>query len=130
MIWWRMRMSRFHNLLFPPLDTTVAEDMRAVRPFFVMITGSLIFLYGWSVYSQPHLRQAASLVPFTLLIVIQGVLHWQASHFTTKTPRSVILLGVQISLAFILSLIGRNLALTYGLFMAILIVFIFKRMAR
>jgi len=116
----RLVFARLYNLLFPPLEPEMAEGMREVRPFFIMSVTGLVFMYGWSLYFQEHLRKPAYLVPFTLLMLIHGILHLNAPRYIGSTRRSLVFILVQVSLAFILSFMGRNLALTYGMFMSIL----------
>ena len=116
----RTAFARLYNLIFPPIEPEMAVALREVRPFFIMSVTGLVFLYGWSLYYQEHLRKPAVLVSFTVLMLIHGILQLNTPRYATSTRRSLPYFIVQFSLAFILTYMGRNLALVYGMYMSIL----------
>ena len=103
-----------------PLPATQEEERRFVRPFFVLVAVSLLVAYGYSVAFTPALRDPLRLVVFTALILTTGVLHWM---FTTLRigPRSLVLyFVVQGLLSFVITVIGDNMSLAFGLYLMLI----------
>jgi hypothetical protein len=56
-----MAFARLYSLIFPPLETEMAEGFREVRPFFMMSVAGLVFLYGLSLYFRKLTKPAFDL---------------------------------------------------------------------
>ena len=96
------------------------EDVQRVRPFFIMLTAAMLFIYGWTVTDSPRLRSSALLlVLFTLLMIIYVTLFWLSPNWAGRQPHAVIYLVVQGALAFTLAMLVQNTALIFGLFAAL-----------
>lgn len=113
---WFKRLFRW---LFPVSDVTFSEDLRMMRPFFLLVVVGLIFLYGFSVYYQPVLRAPARLILFTLLMIIHGILHWNLPYYARSHRSGMVYALVQGLLAFVLVLLGNSASLSYGLYMSL-----------
>ena len=96
------------------------EDARRVWPFFIMLTGAMLFIYVWSVADSPRLHSAPVLVAlFTLLMIVYVVLFWLSPRWAGRRPQAVIYLVVQSALAFTLVMLVQNVALIFGVFAAL-----------
>ena len=96
------------------------EDARRVRPFFIMLTGAMLFIYAWSVADSPRLHSASLLVAlFTLLMIVYVVLFWLSPRWAGRRPQAVIYLVVQGALAFTLVILVQNTASIFGVFAAL-----------
>ena len=89
------------------------------RPFFLLLTLVFLFLYVFSIISNPGLRAPVPLVLFTLLMILHTSLHWQVPRFQHGNwlPGYLVL---QCLLAFIIVSIARNLAPLFGLYMGLI----------
>jgi len=93
-----------------------SEDVREVRPFFIIVMAVLAFLYGVAVYGSPDLRAPARLIPFTLLMLAHAILHWFSPRLAFPVRRGLVYLAVQGALAFALTLLANNATLILGLY--------------
>jgi len=92
-----------------------SEDVREVRPFFLIVMAVLAFLYGLAVFRSPGLRAPARLIPFTVLMLAHAVLHWfspRVAFFRQGIPY----LAVQGALAFVLTLLTNDTTMILGLY--------------
>jgi len=97
-----------------------SEDVREVRPFFIIVMAVLAFLYGVAVYGSPDLRAPARLIPFTVLMLAHAVLHWFSPRLAFPLRRGLVYLAVQGALAFALTLLANNATLILGLYMGLI----------
>ena len=101
--------------LFAQSSPDQSEEVREVRPFFLIVMAVLAFLYGVAVYGSPDLRAPARLIPFTLLMLVHAVLHWfspRVAFFRQGIPY----LAVQGALAFVLTLLANDTTMILGLY--------------
>lgn len=97
------------------------DDVRRVRPFFFMLTLAMLFMYGWAVSNTPRLTESPGLlVLFTLLMTLYVILYWLSPTWAQRPPYNIIYLVVQGALAFALTMLVQNVALTFGLFAALI----------
>ncbi|MCP4425862.1 MAG: sensor histidine kinase [Chloroflexi bacterium] len=103
---------------FLKLDPAVQEETKETRAFYYLLLLVIIFIYGITLIESPIVRQPARLIPFTLLMALHAGLHWFSAHFILPRRRLAVYLVAQISLVVILSLISRNVAVSFSLVMA------------
>jgi len=112
-------MGRVRRLLSQsPLDQS--EEVREVRPFFLIVMAVLAFLYGVAVSGSPDLRAPARLIPFTSLMLAHAILHWFSPRLAFPLRRGLVYLAVQGALAFVLTLLANNAALILGLYIGLI----------
>ncbi len=95
------------------------EEVREVRPFFLIVMAVLVFLYGVAVYGSPDLRAPARLIPFTGLMLAHAILHWfspRVAFFRQGIPY----LAVQGALAFVLTLLANDTTMILGLYVGLI----------
>ena len=104
---------------FLKLDPTVRKEVEETRAFYYLLLLVILFIYGITLYQSPTLRQPARLIPFTLLMLLHGGLHWFSPYFVVPRCRLIVYLVVQIVLVISLSLISRGTAVSFGLIVAL-----------
>lgn len=77
-------------------------------------------IYIVDLINIPSLRQLRTLIPFTILLVIHVVLHWQLENILQRPNRTIWYIIAQGALALIISSLGNNIGLTFALFMALI----------
>lgn len=106
--------------LYPQPTDMIEDELRVMRPFSWMVMMTMLFLYVVSLYSSVDLRQPGKFILLTVLMVVHSLLHWYFPLFS-YTPRTALrYLIFQGILAFTITLIGHNLALVVGLYMALI----------
>jgi two-component system, NarL family, sensor histidine kinase YdfH len=106
--------------LFAQSPPDQSEDVREVRPFFLIVMAVLAFLYGVAVYGSPPLRAPARLIPFTVLMLAHAALHWFSPRLASTSRWSILYLAVQGALAFVLTLLANNTAMILGLYIGLI----------
>lgn len=98
-----------------------AQEARRVLPFFIMLTLAMMMMYGWSVTELPTVRSSpGTVVMFTLLMIAHVVLYWLSPRWAGRRPHTLIYLVAQGALTFTLTMIIRNIGLTFGLYAALI----------
>lgn len=105
---------------FPPPTPADNESVRQVRPFFWLVAIGLTFVYIFSLRGDPQLREPIRLIPFTVLILVHGVVHWNMLRFAMTRPGTIVYLVVQGVLGMAIIIVGNNIGLTYGIFMSLI----------
>ncbi|MCL4393949.1 MAG: histidine kinase dimerization/phosphoacceptor domain-containing protein [Chloroflexi bacterium] len=90
------------------------------RPFFFIVVAVLAGLYLLAIYASPAVRAPERFIPFTLLMLLHIVLHWNSPSLVETRPRAVTYLVFQGALAFALPLIASSSQLVVGLFMTMI----------
>ena len=88
--------------------------------FVWFMTLVVVGMYALTLYSQPTTRQLGTLIPFTVFVLAHLALHWRLGKFLPHPSRIVWYILVQGVLALIISLIAKNLGMSFALFMALL----------
>ena len=88
--------------------------------FVLFMTLVVVGMYAFTLYSQPTTRQLGTLIPFTVFVLAHLALHWQLGKFLLRPSRIVWYILVQGILALVISLIAKNLGMSFALFMALL----------
>lgn len=91
-----------------------------VKPFLVIVTVVLVVLYGASLVGDPELRSLPTVVLFTALMLVHGVIYWLILRLPQSLPWIVAYLVVQTVLATAIALLAGNLATSFGLFAALI----------
>ena len=89
-------------------------------PFFLFLTVILLGIYILTVAATPAMREPIRLAPLTVLMIAHLGLYWTTALFSQTRRRVLLYLALQGALAFGLSLIGRNLAMVFGLFLGLI----------
>lgn len=102
------------------LFSSMLEEGRNELPFFIFLTLILIGIYTLAVASSAELRTFSRLAPLTVLMAVHIVLYWLAAWITRDNRWMLPYLAGQGGLAFILCLIGQNLAMIFGLYLGLI----------
>ena len=79
----------------------------------------MFFLYVVAVSASPALRDPARLIPFTILMILHGALHWLLPRFVESRRQFALYLIIQVLLVFTLSWLSDNPAIVAGLYLAL-----------
>lgn len=79
---------------------------REELPFFLFLTLVLALLYGYVLNTVPELRAPGRLIPFTLLMLAHGVLHWLSPRLEYHPRWVIAYLVLQGALAFALTMLA------------------------
>ncbi|MEZ4770793.1 MAG: sensor histidine kinase [Caldilineales bacterium] len=105
----------------PPAGTPPdAMDARDTRPFLVIVTVVLAALYALSLASDPGLRAMPQVAVFTTLMLLHGALYWGLLRLPASQTWHAGYLVVQTALAVAIALLAGNLAVSFGLFAALI----------
>jgi len=103
-----------------PNPNPISKVERDPDLFVWFMTLVVVGMYASTLYSQPATRQLGTLIPFTILTIAHIVLHWQLGKVLPYASRIVWYILVQGVLALSISLIAKNLGMSFALFMALL----------
>jgi NarL family two-component system sensor histidine kinase YdfH len=106
--------------LFSQSSPAQSEEVREVRPFFIIVIAVMAFLYGVAMYGSPSLRAPARLIPFTGLMLVHAALHWFSPRLTATLRWGIYYLAVQGALAFALILMTNQPSMIMGLYTALI----------
>ncbi len=96
------------------------ENIREVRPFYLILALVLALIYGWSLYSLPQLREPWRLFSFSLLMLMHGGLHWLGPQLTTRRRWLVPFLASQGALAFVITFIVPSQSALIALYLCMI----------
>jgi len=108
------------DMLEKPNPNPISKVERDPDLFVWFMTLVVVGMYASTLYSEPTTRQLGTLIPFTILTIAHIVLHWQLGKVLLHPSRIVWYILVQGVLALIISLIAKNLGMSFALFMALL----------
>ena len=95
------------------------EELRGTRPFFLILGFVMAAMYAWALYSQPALRIPLKLIPFTLLLILHGVLHWFSPYLMIHRRWMIPYFLVQGVIVLVINMIAQNQGLLLGLYLAL-----------
>jgi NarL family two-component system sensor histidine kinase YdfH len=98
-------------------NSKVERDTRLFVWFMTLVIGGM---YALSVYNHPDIRQPIILIPFTFLTIIHIVLHLYLGTITKSPSKIFWYIVIQGGLAFTISLLGKEMGLTFAFFMALI----------
>lgn len=100
-----------------PKIPRVERDQRLFVWFMTLVIASM---YVISLRNHPDTRQLGILIPFTVCTLVHIILHWQLGRIATHPFKIFWYTIIQGGLAFIISLLGNELGMTFALFMALI----------
>lgn len=106
--------------LFPPIPEEIQQEIRQARPFYVMVEMGLFIVYGVTLFLNPDLLAPAISIPFTLLMIFHGWLHWKSPRLAYDQRFLAHYLVIQGALAFIIILLVKSVSLTFGLYFGLI----------
>jgi len=89
-------------------------------PFFAFATAVLFGIGVWAVMNSPALRDPYRLIPFLILMPVHIALYWAVGIVAKNLRQTVTYLFVQGLLALALNLLGQDIVLIFGLYMAMI----------
>ena len=90
------------------------------RIFFAFMTFVMVGIYIETLIAQPNLRSSWLVIPFTLLLAIHIVAHWNVSRIIQNRSHIVWYILGQSALAFIIVSISGNIGMIFALYMALI----------
>jgi NarL family two-component system sensor histidine kinase YdfH len=93
---------------------------REIRPFFMIMILVLVAMYAWALMDNPALRAPALLIPFTLLVIAHGVLHWFSMYVSFYQRWIIPYLVIQGLILFVISQLVGNQGMLIGLYLAMI----------
>ena len=90
------------------------------RIFFAFMTFVMVGIYIETLIAQPNLRSSWLVIPFTLLLAIHIVTHWNVSRIIQNRSHIVWYILGQSALAFIIVSISGNIGMIFALYMALI----------
>lgn len=100
-----------------PQTPKVERDPRLFMWFMTLVIG---IMYLVTLVEQPAVRQAGTLIPLTILLIIHVILHWQLERITARPSRVFWYILVQGGLAFAISVLAQGFGLIFAVFMALI----------
>jgi len=90
------------------------------RIFFAFMTFVMVSMYVWSLIAQPNLRTSWLIIPFTLLLAIHIIAHWNVNRIIQNRNRIIWYILGQSALAFIIVNLSGNIGMIFALYMALI----------
>jgi len=90
------------------------------RIFFVFMTFVMVGMYVWSLIVQPTLRTSWLVIPFTLLLAIHIIAHWNVNRIIQNRNRILWYILGQSALAFAIVNLSGNIGMIFALYMALI----------
>ena len=109
-------MLKYLKRLFLPVTKESFQEL----PFFWLLTMAMVVIYVSSLIASPKLQTPLRLVPFTLLMIIHTSLHWLSPRMVQGGRWTLWYLLVQGGLAFTLGYMVPGIAMSLGLYMALI----------
>jgi len=101
----------------PKSSPRVEQDYRI---FFAFMTFVMVGMYVWSLITQPNLRSSWLVIPFTLLLAIHIVAHWNVNRIVQNRSRVLWYILGQSALAFVVVNLSGNIGMIFALYMALI----------
>jgi NarL family two-component system sensor histidine kinase YdfH len=90
------------------------------RIFFVFMTFIMVGMYVWSLIAQPTLRTSWLVIPFTFLLAIHIIAHWNVNRIIQNRNRILWYILGQSALAFVIVNLSGNIGMIFTLYMALI----------
>jgi len=101
----------------PKSSPRVEQDYRI---FFVFMTFIMVGMYVWSLIAQTSLRTSWQVIPFTLLLAIHIIAHWNVNRIVQNRSRVLWYILGQSALAFVVVNLSGNIGMIFALYMALI----------
>lgn len=103
-----------------PAPTTLTGVERDPRLFTWFLTLVVFVIYIWALTANPFLRQPLTFIPFTLLVAVHVLLHWQIEKIIVNPRVFPAYTLIQGGLAFAICWLAGLEAMVFTLFMALI----------
>lgn len=103
-----------------PAPTTLTSVERDPRLFTWFLTLVVFVIYIWALTANPFLRQPLTFIPFTLLVAVHVLLHWQIEKIIVNPRVFPAYTLIQGGLAFAICWLAGLEAMVFTLFMALI----------
>lgn len=90
------------------------------RIFFAFLTFVVIGMYISTLVTQPTLRTSWMVIPYTLLLTLHIIVHWNVNRIVQNRNRVVWYILGQSALAFIIISVAGNAGMLFALYMALI----------
>ncbi len=90
------------------------------RIFFAFMTFVMVAMYTWTLVAVPGLRTSWLVIPYTLLLAIHIIAHWNVNLIIQNRNRIIWYILGQSVLAFIITNLSGNIGMLFGLYMALI----------
>jgi two-component system, NarL family, sensor histidine kinase YdfH len=90
------------------------------RIFFAFMTFVMVGMYIWSLIAQPVLRTSWLVIPFTVLLAIHIIAHWNVNRIIQDRNRILWYILGQSVLAFVIVNLSGNIGMIFALYMALI----------
>ena len=90
------------------------------RIFFAFMTFIMVGMYVWSLIAQPSLRTSWQVIPFTLLLAIHIIAHWNVNRIIQNRRHILWYILGQSALAFVVVNLSGNIGMIFALYMALI----------
>lgn len=98
----------------------ISKVERDPRLFMWLMTLVVAGIYVVTLMNQPSVRRLGVLIPYTVLLLVHMVLHWQLEKLTQRPNWVLWYMIIQGGLALIISWLGNETGMTFALFMALI----------
>jgi NarL family two-component system sensor histidine kinase YdfH len=98
----------------------ISKVERDPRLFMWLMTLVVAGIYVVTLINQPSVRRLGVLIPYTVLLLVHMVLHWQLEKLTQRPNWVLWYMIIQGGLALIISWLGNETGMTFALFMALI----------
>jgi NarL family two-component system sensor histidine kinase YdfH len=89
------------------------------RIFFVFMIAVLVGIYVLSLMENPALRQSWMVIPFTILLVVHIIIHWNVTKIIQKRGGTIWYILIQSALAFVIIAMSHHIGMIFALYMAL-----------
>ncbi len=90
------------------------------RIFFAFVTFVMVGMYIWTLVASSDLRTSWLVIPFTLLLAIHIIAHWNVNRIIQIRSRIIWYILGQSALAFVIISISGNIGMVFALYMALI----------
>jgi NarL family two-component system sensor histidine kinase YdfH len=98
----------------------ISDVERDSNLFVWIMTLVVAGMYANTLYTQPATRQLASLIPFSLLVLVHIILHWQLGKIVEQPSKLFWYILFQGVLVIIILAYAKNIGMTFALFMGLI----------
>ena len=98
----------------------ISKVERDPRLFMWLMTLVVAGIYVVTLMNQPSVRRLGVLIPYTVLLLVHMVLHWQLEKLTQRPNWVLWYMIIQGGLALIISWLGNETGMTFALFMSLI----------
>ncbi len=88
--------------------------------FFGFMTFVMVGMYIWTLIATPSLRNSRMVFPYTLLLTIHIIAHWNVSRIIQNRNRILWYILGQSALAFVIVNLSGNIGMVFALYMALI----------